>query len=221
MLRLALDGATEFLSVALADGENLLASATARRARGAEEFLADAAGFLLRQAGAGPGELGEIVVTTGPGSFTGVRVTMAAALGLAQGRALPLKGLDTLRAVALACPAGGGRIAAVLDARRHEVYGAILRKSPRLLEAEHEAAAESPDAFANKFDARRPVTALCGTGAHFFTPSHFPGADHYPMPFLAPALLSKKAAPRLKPLDPFAPRPDYLRAADAVARPGP
>jgi len=215
MLRLALDSATEFLSVALADGETLLAQATARRPRGAEGFLPEGIEFVLRSAGRDRNELAGVIVTTGPGSFTGVRVGMGVALGFAEGLGVPLHGLDTLRALALACPRGGGTLAVALDAKRDELYGAIFRKSPRLLEEVEPARAQSPAAFAARFVERRPVTALCGTANHLYTPADFPGADRVAMPWLAPALLGPAAAPHLRTLDAAALSVDYLRGADA------
>ena len=73
-----------------------------------------AADELLRSAGLDPRELDAIVVGTGPGSFTGIRIGLATARGLALGLGLPVAGVSTLHAFA------GGR--PVIDARRGEVF---------------------------------------------------------------------------------------------------
>lgn len=219
MLRIAFDSATEYLSVALADDHDLLACAQSRRPRGAENFLADGIAFCLKAAGRERTEIGAVIVTTGPGSFTGVRVGMAVALGFAEGLGVPAFGLDTLRALALACPQGVGRVAAVIDAKRGEIYAALYRKSPRGLGEMIPPGAYAPKAFADRVSDLQPVSAACGTGLAQLTPAEIPGADFHPMPYLAPTLLGKAAASHLSPLDPAAPKLNYLRGADAVPSP--
>lgn len=216
MLRIAFDSATELLSVALAQEHDLIACAQSRRARGAENFLAGGIAFCLRAAGRERGDIGAVIVTTGPGSFTGVRVGMAVALGFAEGLGVPAFGLDTLRALALACSQGVGRVAPVLDARRGEIYAALYRKSPRGLSEMIPPGAYAPKDFANLVNDRQPVSAACGTGIGQLTPSEIPGAEFHPMPFLAPILIGRAAAPFLAALDPRAPVLNYLRGADAV-----
>ena len=73
-----------------------------------------AADELLRAAGIAPSELDGVVVGTGPGSFTGMRIGLATAQGLALGLGVPVAGVSTLHAFA------GGR--PVIDARRGEVF---------------------------------------------------------------------------------------------------
>ena len=69
------------------------------------------------------GEIGAVVVVTGPGSYTGVRSGMAAGLGMAQARGLPLHGVGTLLVVAAGSELPG-RFWAVADAGRGAVYAA-------------------------------------------------------------------------------------------------
>jgi tRNA threonylcarbamoyladenosine biosynthesis protein TsaB len=73
-----------------------------------------AADSLLRAAGIEPRDLDGVVVGTGPGSFTGIRIGLATARGLALGLGVPVAGVSTLHAYA------GGRV--VIDARRGEVF---------------------------------------------------------------------------------------------------
>jgi tRNA threonylcarbamoyladenosine biosynthesis protein TsaB len=78
------------------------------------------AGAVLETEGLGFSDLDGIAFGMGPGSFTGLRVACGVAQGLAVARDLPLLGVGTLDAMALA--AGGGRVIVALDARMGEVY---------------------------------------------------------------------------------------------------
>jgi tRNA threonylcarbamoyladenosine biosynthesis protein TsaB len=113
MLTLAFDTATGVATSALLrDGEVL-----GERASRAVRVLADAE-ELLERAGAEPRELNRLVVGTGPGSFTGVRMGLAAARGLAFALDLRLAGVSTLEALAAGAPGA----LPVVDAGRREVF---------------------------------------------------------------------------------------------------
>src|SRR6187455_1700263 len=99
MLTLAFDTAMDVATVALVrDGEVL----GERRSR-AVSVLADA-DALVRAAGAVPADIGLLVVGVGPGSFTGVRVGLAAARGLGLALDLPVAGVSTLEALGAGAP---------------------------------------------------------------------------------------------------------------------
>jgi tRNA threonylcarbamoyl adenosine modification protein YeaZ len=120
VLILAFDTATPDASVALVrDGEVLgeLRSAAVR-------ILADAHTLLVR-GGLRPKDLEALVVGVGPGSFTGVRIGLAAARGLDQALELPVAGVSTLAALAAGAPGA----VPVIDARRREVF-ALLGDAP-------------------------------------------------------------------------------------------
>ena len=113
MLILAFDTATTVATCALVrDGELI-----GERRSVAIRVLADA-DTLLREAGLEPAELDALVVGVGPGSFTGVRMGLAAARGLALGLEIPVAGVSTLAALA----AGAHGAVPVIDAKRHEVF---------------------------------------------------------------------------------------------------
>jgi tRNA threonylcarbamoyladenosine biosynthesis protein TsaB len=122
---LAIDTATDESAVALhVDGASAERSVAWRSA-----FLetAPAALELLRWSGIGWRDLDGIAVPAGPGSFTGLRVGAALALGIAELRGLPLFAPSTLAVVAeAAAPGGAGRVLATLDARRGRRYAAVL-----------------------------------------------------------------------------------------------
>ncbi len=86
---------------------------------------------ILRGAGATPADLAGIGVAVGPGSFTGIRVGMATAKGLAYSLGIGLEGISTLEAIARAALRAGGDpgegICAVMEAGRGELYAALFR----------------------------------------------------------------------------------------------
>ena len=113
MLTLAFDTATDSATSALVDDGEVLGERTSRAVTLLEDVDA-----LLRQGGAHPRDLGALVVGIGPGSFTGVRIGLAAARGLALALELPGAGVSTLDALAAGAPGA----TPVVDARRREVF---------------------------------------------------------------------------------------------------
>jgi tRNA threonylcarbamoyladenosine biosynthesis protein TsaB len=113
VLTLAFDTATEVATSALVDGEEVLGE----RASRAQTLLEDV-DALLRQAGAHPSEIGRLAVGIGPGSFTGVRIGLAAARGLALSLGVGGAGVSTLAALAAGAPGA----VPVIDAKRREVF---------------------------------------------------------------------------------------------------
>ena len=120
---LAFDTAQGALSAAILGGEGVLAHRFEARARGHAEMLMPMIEAALAEAGLTLEAIDALAVTVGPGTFTGLRVGLAAARGLALARALPLIGVTTLEAVAEPVAAGPDEtIAAAFDAKRDEVY---------------------------------------------------------------------------------------------------
>lgn len=123
MILLAFDTAQGALSAAVHDGEGEIASAFEARTRGHAEALMPMVEVVLAEAALGFSDLDALAVTVGPGTFTGLRVGLAAARGIALSRGLPLVGVTTLEAVAEPVAAEADEtILASFDARRDEVY---------------------------------------------------------------------------------------------------
>lgn len=123
MIVLAFDTAQGALSVAVHDDGGALASAFELRTRGHAEELMPAIETVLAEAALGFSDLDALAVTIGPGTFTGLRVGLAAARGLALARGLPLVGVTTLEAIAASVVASDDEvIVASFDAKRGEVY---------------------------------------------------------------------------------------------------
>ena len=122
MLILAFDTATDVATSALVDDGEVLGERVSRAATLLEDVDA-----LLRQAGAHTGDVGGLAVGIGPGSFTGVRVGLATARGLALALGVRVAGVSTLEALAAGAP---GAIP-VVDARRREVF--VLQDEPKVL----------------------------------------------------------------------------------------
>ncbi len=141
MKLLALDTATEACSVALLAGDALI-ERSATLARGHAEEVLVMIDAVLAEAGLALANLDGIAASIGPGAFTGVRICVAVAQGLAFGAQLPVVPVTTLEALAaqvIGIPAIGTaaravsalpRALACLDARMGEVYWASLRGDP-------------------------------------------------------------------------------------------
>jgi tRNA threonylcarbamoyladenosine biosynthesis protein TsaB len=115
--------------VALLKGGELVAERRAPAHRPGSETLLPAIDALLRRARCEVAAIEAFAVCAGPGSFTGLRVGIATAKGLAFGSGIPVAAVSTLAALALRAPRTRDAIVAVLDARRDEVYAAGFARS--------------------------------------------------------------------------------------------
>lgn len=126
---LALDTTGAQCSAALCDRANILAFKAENIGRGHAERLAPMVAELLSAAKLSATSIDKIVVCTGPGSFTGLRVALAFAKGFALPRRLPVVGLSSLAVWASQKdPESIGRIAAAADVRRGQICWAGFEK---------------------------------------------------------------------------------------------
>jgi len=136
-LLLALDTSTRVASVAVHDGQQVLSETTWLAGREHSARLLVEAGSALERVGQTPRDLTGLVVARGPGSFTGVRVAISAAKGMAAALSLPLWGVSTLDVVAAQAGAVDRPVRAVLEAGRGRVATALYQagecvEAPRL-----------------------------------------------------------------------------------------
>ncbi len=125
MIVLALDTATYACSAALWRDGAILARRLAPMARGQSEALLPMVAAVMAEAGLGFGGLDLLAVTVGPGTFTGIRIGLAAARGLALASGLPLAGITTPEAVAAAIPAAeraGRTVVVAIESKREDLW---------------------------------------------------------------------------------------------------
>lgn len=152
---LLLDTAGPVVGVAAWHGDTRVGAVSARLGAGADGWLMPEAARLLETLGG----LDRVGVTVGPGAFTGLRVGLAVALGLAFARRVPVVGVSSLALRAATVP-GRPRVLALLDAKKGRVYAGVYDTRgvvPVLVEEERDVA---PDLAA----ATRPAAAT-GEGA--------------------------------------------------------
>ncbi|RZJ18444.1 MAG: tRNA (adenosine(37)-N6)-threonylcarbamoyltransferase complex dimerization subunit type 1 TsaB [Brevundimonas sp.] len=210
---LALDTALGACTAAVFEDGRALAVAEVAMTIGHQERLAGLARDAVADAGGGFAALDRIGVTVGPGSFTGLRVGLAFAQGLGAALDRPVVGISTLDALA-ASTAPTGLVAALIDARRGQVYARLFRDGAPVSTAEPlalDVALERLTAFRDT--APGEALTLIGSGAALLAEG-LPGATLLPL-----AAPTAEALTRLIVLaDPAAasPRPLYLRAPDAT-----
>jgi tRNA threonylcarbamoyladenosine biosynthesis protein TsaB len=125
---LALETATESCSAALLCGTRLFARSELAPRRHAERLL-PMCEEVLAEAGIARRELDAIAVGCGPGAFTGVRLAVSAAQGIALALGVPVVPVSSLAALAMQAPDNGAAILAVIDARMGEIYAGTFRRT--------------------------------------------------------------------------------------------
>ncbi|MCP3755371.1 tRNA (adenosine(37)-N6)-threonylcarbamoyltransferase complex dimerization subunit type 1 TsaB [Streptomyces sp. TBY4] len=213
MLLLAVDTATPAVTVALHDGESVLAESNQVDARRHGELLLPSVDKVLAEAGVKLEAVTGIVVGTGPGPYTGLRVGLVTASTFASVLGVPVHGLCTLDGLAYAAGAAGieGPFVVATDARRKEVYWARYEDP---LTRTGEPAVDRPADIAERVAGLPAV----GQGARLY-PDVFTDArdpEHQ-----SAGALAALAAHRLAAGEPFEnagglpPAPLYLRRPDA------
>lgn len=127
---LAIETATPGSSVALVEDATTLAAASRIDRMGHATFLVPAIDFCFDQVGWSPGDVDAVAVDLGPGLYTGIRVGLATAQGLAAAVGVPIIPVTSLDAIALEARTGHRTIWAVVDVRRGEVAVARYRPVP-------------------------------------------------------------------------------------------
>jgi tRNA threonylcarbamoyladenosine biosynthesis protein TsaB len=217
---LAFDTATSATVVALDAGDGRFVEARhdpppGERPGHAQQLLGLIAGVTTR-AGIATTEVDRIVVGVGPGSFTGLRIGIATARGLAQASGAELVGVSSLEALALG--AGEGRVLAAIDARRGELFVGAWEAGEALLAP----VAMAPDGVARWVQEQAQGVLTVGDGALRFREQLEPAGaaippDADPLHGLAGRPLCRLGA-GMPAAERDAVLPDYLRRPDARPR---
>ncbi|MEM6461816.1 MAG: tRNA (adenosine(37)-N6)-threonylcarbamoyltransferase complex dimerization subunit type 1 TsaB [Pseudomonadota bacterium] len=212
MITLSVDTAAHLCAACIYDAsrDQVLARCVEDIGRGHAERLFTVIETALNNAAVGYDDVQQLGVCVGPGSFTGVRIAVAAVRGFSLALSVPASGVTVFDGLALEAPRGRPFLV-LLDARRGEVYARLYDET---------GAAVSPPAALSLFDAQklaqRHDAALIGSGASLMTDA---GWTIYSEAATAPVetiarLAADAGSQREKP------KPLYLRAADAKPQTG-
>ncbi|WP_375451184.1 tRNA (adenosine(37)-N6)-threonylcarbamoyltransferase complex dimerization subunit type 1 TsaB [uncultured Devosia sp.] len=187
-ITLAIDTAAPRLQLAVLRADGTVDVSVDDIATGHAELIFARIATLLARNNLGYADLARVVVTTGPGSFTGLRIGLSAARGIALARDIAAIGVPSLLALSLAAPANQA-VTVLLDARREEAYVQSFAVPGRPI---------APARILPMNEARAAIV---------------PGSTLLETPFVDIALLAVYGAAA----DPamHRPEPDYVRAADA------
>ncbi len=224
---LGIDTSTEMGSVAVVVDGVVVAELVARVREKHGETLLPHVAHVLELAGVALADLNLVAVGVGPGSFTGLRIGLATAKGLAVGRGMPVVGVPSLRALARGLPLVRGVVAPMLDAHKGEVYVALYRSEPdgtlvTLLEPIHALPAEAGRAVRARAGDETVVLVGDARRAHgeaiqqaVGAPSAIAGAAHDTPRAADVALEAIDVLAREGPHDVASLEPLYVRASDA------
>ncbi len=220
MKLLVIDTSTTASSIAVTEDGQLLAEFLVNPRTTHSASLMSSLDITLRSAGITADRLDALGVTLGPGSFTGLRVGIAAAKGLSLATGIPVAGFSSLAMLAMNLPHARLPVCPMLDARKSEVYGALYRCGD-LPEAIIEDTVAKPSVLLEKIQEetlflgsgairyRDLIVEILGARAHFA-----PAVCHQPRAsagaLLAADLLAKRQVIPARDLAPV-----YLRLSEA------
>lgn len=165
MLILGLESATAQVGCAIGGHEGVLASSHSARGKRHAENLTPAVAFVCEQARVDLSEISCVAVDHGPGLFTGLRVGVASGKAIAQALRVPMIAVSSLDLLAFPLRFTSRRIAAVIDARRGEVFWAFYKQVPGGIQRITEPTVGSPDDLVGELIALPGETLLAGDGA--------------------------------------------------------
>ena len=166
MLILAFETTAKAGSVALLEDGKLLAESYQNTGLTHSQTLMVMAEDMLKAAGKTMADVTAVAVAEGPGSFTGVRIGVAAAKGLAWGGEIPCYGVSTLESMARTLGIYQGYICPVMDARRNQVYNALFYADHGTLERRTEDRAIALSDLAEELRSKDEVIFLVGDGSN-------------------------------------------------------
>lgn len=163
---LAFETSAKAASVALLEDGKLLGESYQNTGLTHSQTLLVMAEDLLKQCGKTVGDITAVAVAEGPGSFTGVRIGVAAAKGFAWGGELPCYGVSTLEAMAESLGIFQGYVCPCMDARRSQVYNALLYVNRGSLQRVREDRAIALTDLAGELEVLREPVFLVGDGSN-------------------------------------------------------
>ena len=200
-MNLVIDTSLNACTAALFDGDRSLAECVEEMARGHQERLGVMVAELFDTAGVAPRAVSGLAVTLGPGSFTGLRVGLSFAKGLAVGLGVPLKGIGTLEALGHHPDILGEPRMSVIDGGRGQIY--VQRFDH---DGEGAPIALSADSDFTPF---QDIAVLTGPGAGLLA-GHLPRARVFAQNWPQPSALNRLSRTGHEDLTPI-----YMREADA------
>jgi tRNA threonylcarbamoyladenosine biosynthesis protein TsaB len=222
VLILGVETATHQVSVAIGGHEGVLALFEVCRGRRHAETLAPAIEFVCQQAQIELSEISVVAVDIGPGLFTGMRVGLATAKAIAQALRLPMIGISSLDLLAFPLRHSGRAVAAIIDARKAEVFWALYRPVPGGVQRVGEPMVGSPDDLVADLMASAHELVCVGDGALRYRDQlaaivRCEVADQFlSNPSAAPLVqLAHARALREEWVNPWEVQPLYLRPPDA------
>ena len=223
MLVLGIETATQVCSAALWDSkkEALVAECSLVRGNTHSERLTPLIDQLLQLAGVGKNEVGGLAVSIGPGSFTGLRIGLAAAKTMAYAWQVPLVGVSTLAALAHNVTAPGVILCPLLDAQKGNAYYALYAWQDGRMTTLEEPGVTAVTSLWERFGQSGLAVLLLGEAAKYPIPEAVQARVQLaPEPIRLPraSLVAKVGASKLQagcPDDMFVLSPAYIRRSEA------
>ena len=223
MLILAFETSAKAASAALLEDGKLLGESYQNTGLTHSQTLMVMAENLLSQCGKTAEDVTAVAVAAGPGSFTGVRIGVAAAKGFAWGREIPCYGVSTLEAMALSLGAFQGYVCPCMDARRSQVYNALFYVNQGALERVTGDRAISLAELGEELKNLKEPIFLVGDGSNLCYNTLSESVPNLVLPpehrmhqrAVGVALAARKMAEAGEPGDANALSPNYLRLSQA------
>ena len=223
---LAVDTATKSCSVAVIEGDSLLAELTTINRQTHSRHLLNSIDTVMGKAGLIISQLDGFAVSIGPGSFTGLRIGITTIKGLAFSLNKPVVGVSSLETLAFQCKQSPYLICPAIDARKHEIYFCHYRYQNGKLKK------EGPERVASPAAALRGIREHCvfvGNGAKLYQKlisielgdlAHFVAESRHTLQAAAVARLSLSRFKRQETDDVHLLVPHYIRQSDAELKIG-
>ena len=223
MLILAFETSAKAASVALLEDGKLLGESYQNTGLTHSQTLMVMAENLLSQCGKTVADVTAAAVAAGPGSFTGVRIGVAAAKGFAWGREIPCYGVSTLEAMALSLGVYQGYVCPCMDARRSQVYNALFYVNQGVPERVSEDRAISLAELGTELKSLKEPIFLVGDGSNLCYNTLLESVPNLVLPpehrmhqrAVGVVLAARKLAEAGDPGDANALTPNYLRLSQA------